>query len=131
MNEEMKMSKYIVEFDDTPVLKGEGLSHYRCLDAPWWIASEFLISKFTPYKQDEEESKDTLTAGDEVTFSNNYLDEEFKAVVVDESDEPDVFLVLTENGCIEAFDKNILRKTGRRYHEIEDMLEAMRGTDNK
>ena len=46
--------KYIIEFDDAPSMREEGLNYYKCIDAPWFSASDHIINKLTPYDPDEE-----------------------------------------------------------------------------
>ena len=45
--------KYIIEFDDAPSMREEGLNYYKCIDAPWYSASDHIINKLTPYDPDE------------------------------------------------------------------------------
>lgn len=45
--------KYIIEFNDTPSTREKGFSYYKCIDAPWYSASDHLINKLTPYDPDE------------------------------------------------------------------------------
>ena len=45
------MEKYIITFEDYPQMKEDGVKFYSCNEAPWWYASEQIISKLTPYTE--------------------------------------------------------------------------------
>lgn len=45
------MGKYIITFEDYPQMKEDGVKFYSCNEAPWWYASEQIISKLTPYTE--------------------------------------------------------------------------------
>ena len=42
--------KYIIEFEDEPCMREDGLNFYKCIQAPWWSLSERLIKQLTPYQ---------------------------------------------------------------------------------
>lgn len=56
--------KYIIEFNDEPGLMEEGLSYYKCVDAPWFMASDLIIGKLTPYTEGEDYKQGTSDAWD-------------------------------------------------------------------
>lgn len=45
------MGKYIITFEDYPQMEEDGVKFYSCNEAPWWYASEQIISKLTPYTE--------------------------------------------------------------------------------
>ena len=101
----MSKKQYIIEFDDDVELADEGVIRYR-------------INK------SENNHYQTFKVGDEISFGDDNC--RIKGVVMDEADEPGVWMVFTENGCIEAFDEKLLRKTGYHHNEVQKMLEVMR-----
>lgn len=101
----MSKKQYIIEFDDDVELADEGVIRYK-------------INK------SENNYYQTFKVGDEIIFGDDNCN--FKGVVMDESDEPGVWMVFTENGCVEAFDERLLRKTVRYYNEVQKMLKLMR-----
>lgn len=56
--------KYIIEFYDEPELMEEGLSYYKCVDAPWFMPSDQIIGKLTPYTEGEDYKQGTSDAWD-------------------------------------------------------------------
>lgn len=56
--------KYIIEFKDEPELKEDGPLYYKCVNAPWFSASDFLIGRLTPYTEGEEYQHGTSDAWD-------------------------------------------------------------------
>ena len=44
--------KYIIEFEDEPCMREDGLNFYKCIQAPWWGLSEEVIKYLTPYQPD-------------------------------------------------------------------------------
>lgn len=76
--------------------------------------------------------KDKIHVGDEVTFEmafGNGLDNNMKAVALDQAATGEEWCVLTENGCVETHDEEDLYKTGRHFDEVGQMLEKMRGEE--
>ena len=65
--------------------------------------------------------KGFIHVGDEVRIRN----EDIKGVVLDETDN-DHFYVLTENACVEKFDKRSLKKTGKHYDELGHLIKELR-----
>ena len=49
------MGKYIITFEDYPQIEEDGVKFYSCNEAPWWYASEQIISKLTPYTEPDME----------------------------------------------------------------------------
>lgn len=45
------MGKCIITFEDYPQMEEDGVKFYNCNEAPWWYASEQIISKLTPYTE--------------------------------------------------------------------------------
>ena len=70
---------------------------------------------------------DEIHVGDEVCFNDG---ESFNGVVLDESVVNGSWCILTENGCVSAFDEKKLHRTGRHFDEVETMLKKMRGEDD-
>jgi hypothetical protein len=62
--------KYIIEFKDEPELKEEGLSYYTCVDAPWFMASDNIIGKLTPYTEGEDYKQGTSDAWEFARYLN-------------------------------------------------------------
>ena len=40
----------IVEIEDEPSFSEDGLTFYKCVDAPWWYISDMHINRMKPYK---------------------------------------------------------------------------------
>lgn len=68
-----------------------------------------------------EERKNKIEVGDEVKINADGI----KAVVMDKSDNEDMWWLYTENGCIEEWQDVQFRKSGRRFPQIEEVLKAM------
>ena len=62
--------KYIIEFNDEPGLMEEGLSYYKCVDAPWLMASDQIIGKLTPYTEGEDYKQGTSDAWEFARYLN-------------------------------------------------------------
>jgi hypothetical protein len=74
--------------------------------------------------------KDEIHVGDEVAFEmafGNGLDNNMKAVALDQATTGEEWCVLTENGCVETHDEEDLYKTGRHFDEVVELLKKMRG----
>ena len=77
-------------------------------------------------------SENEIHVGDEVVFEmafGNGLDNNMKAVVLDQAAKGEEWCVLTENGCVETHDEEDLCKTGRHFDEVAELLEKMRGEE--
>lgn len=37
--------RYIIEFEDEPIMEEDGLKFYKCVQAPWWSVSDNIISR--------------------------------------------------------------------------------------
>ena len=100
----------------------------ECYDG--WPPQTYKEAK-TKYEAWEKE-KDKIRVGDEVTFEmafGNGLDNNMKAVVLDQAATGEEWCVLTENGCIETHDEEDLYKTGRHFDEVGELLKKMRGNN--
>lgn len=75
-------------------------------------------AKYEAWKKQKEQ----FCVGDEVVI----VMEDIKAVVIDKAIGKQLVL-LTENGCVELYFEKNLEKTGRHFHEVEKLLEEMRG----
>ena len=78
--------------------------------------------------------KDEIHVGDEVAFEmafGNGLDNNMKAVALDQATKGEEWCVLTENGCVETHDEEDLYKTGRHFDEVEELLKKMRGEQDE
>lgn len=79
------------------------------------------------------EEKNKICVGDEVTLEMvllNGLDNNMKAVVLDQAATGEEWCVLTENGCVETHDEEALYKTGRHFDEVGELLKKMRGNND-
>ena len=74
---------------------------------------EEALAKLESYEKEKE-----IKVGDVVSF-----EDETKALVVDEALEKAVF-VFTENGCVEKWDRTLLKKTGK-HIDIESLLKQI------
>ena len=127
--------KYIIEIEDEPLVRKSALhgetAVYKAKGFNSLVFDAEGLKRLEPYEEQRTykvaKPQEMLTVGDEVIFGEN--DDYFKAVVLDEADEPDVWFVLTENGCVEAFDKRLLEKTGRHYSQISAIIKRMRNDE--
>lgn len=62
-----------------------------------------------------------VSIGDEVITEYDKI----KAVVLDEADEDGVYYVITENGCVEKWDRNLFDTTGEHYDQVNYIVHAM------
>ena len=70
--------------------------------------------------------RDEIHVGDEVVFGSSF-NETMKAVVLDDSTYEDSdWFVLTENGCVEDHEEDMLKKTGHHFPEVAELLKKMR-----
>ena len=69
---------------------------------------------------------DEIRVGDEVTF---YIgpNDEMKAVALDQTGIEGEWSLFTENGCVEEHAEDFIRKTGRHFDDVEELLEKMKG----
>ena len=67
--------------------------------------------------------KDKINFGDEIIS----VDDDVKAVMLDCADYESIY-VMTENGCVERWkDLEGVKKTGRHFSEVAELLQKMRG----
>ena len=175
--------KYIIEFEDEPYMREDGVNYYTCKSACWYKLEDTIINRLEPYIESnrkiiEDEvwkladyivrmgvqernlcfgfqfttevttnlsyqeakslfekwmkSENEIHVGDEVVFEmafGNGLDNNMKAVVLDQAAKGEEWCVLTENGCVETHDEEDLCKTGRHFDEVAELLEKMRGEE--
>lgn len=191
--------KYIIELEDEPYMREDGVNYYTCKSARWYKLGETIINRLTPYTEpdlnplvDEAvetienevwefassiicpsdcgikdsihkdckeifgldswelrgiftnysyqeakakheawlKQKEEIRVGDEVTIEmafGNGLDNNMKAVALDQTATGEEWCVLTENGCVETHDEEDLYKTGRHFPEVAELLKKMRG----
>ena len=43
--------KYIIEFEDEPYMREDGVDYYTCKSARWYKLSETIINRLTPYTE--------------------------------------------------------------------------------
>lgn len=43
--------KYIVELEDEPCMRENGVNYYTCKSAPWYNLGETVINRLTPYTE--------------------------------------------------------------------------------
>jgi hypothetical protein len=67
--------KYIIEFKDEPELLEEGLAYYKCVDAPWFIASDNIIKELLPYTTPYTEGEDYKQGTSDAWEFAGYLNE--------------------------------------------------------
>jgi hypothetical protein len=67
--------KYIIEFKDEPELLAEGLAYYKCVDAPWFIASDNIIKELLPYTTPYTEGEDYKQGTSDAWEFAGYLNE--------------------------------------------------------
>ena len=67
--------KYIIEFKDEPELLEEGLAYYKCVDAPWFIASDNIIKELMPYTTPYTEGEDYKQGTSDAWEFARYLNE--------------------------------------------------------
>ena len=92
------------------------------------LSAEEAVKKIDEYRE-KYRNEHKYTVGDEVTFYDG--SDKFKAVLIDEADQPDYWVVLTENGCIDTFSEGLLLRTGKHYYYIDGLLEEIRGENEK
>ena len=69
--------------------------------------------------------KDVITVGDEIIS----VDDDVKAIMLDCADYESIY-VMTEHGCVERWkDLDGVKKTGRTFPEVAELLDKMRGED--
>lgn len=117
--------KYIIEIEEEPFIRKSALhgeeAVYRAKGFKSLVFDQAGLDKLTPIDENDEVKEDNFLIGDEVI-----MDYGIKAVVMDEADEPGVYMVFNENGCIQALDERLLKKTGVHYDTIDTLLERMR-----
>ena len=42
--------KYIIELEDEPCMREDGLNFYKCIQVPWYQMSDSVIKRLTPYE---------------------------------------------------------------------------------
>lgn len=47
------MSKYVIEYEDTPSSREDGVNYYKCKDVPWLSNSKNVIDHLKPYDETE------------------------------------------------------------------------------
>ena len=122
--------KYIIEIEEEPfirksVLHGEE-TLYRAKGFKSLVFDQVGLDKLTPIDENDEVKEDDFLIGDEVIIDEALTGDGIKAVIMDESDEPGVYMVFNENGCIQAIYERFLKKTGVHYDTIDTLLERMR-----
>lgn len=100
----------------------------ECYDGWFPKTYQEAKAKYEAWKK----QKDEIHVGDEVAFEmafGNGLDNNMKAVALDQAATGEEWCVLTENGCIETHDEEDLYKTGRHFPEVAELLKKMRGEE--
>lgn len=100
--------------------KDTGTTSVCAVDVLDYYSAYEAIKKLKAYERKKQEE---IKVGDEVVFGN---DEEIKAVVIDEADEAGVWLLLSENGCVERMDGVLFHRTGRHFSELTEIFKKMR-----
>lgn len=120
--------KYIIELEDESFMDGSAHVLHRVKGFRSLVFDEEGLAKLTPYEPGTK-PEPAFKVGDEVAYPA--IDEYRKCVVLAEAEEPGVWVVLTENGCVEYMDERLderfLKKTGKHYPEVTKMIEALRG----
>lgn len=50
------MAKYIIEFEDEPCMREDGVDYYTCKSARWYKPGETVINRLTPYTAPDREA---------------------------------------------------------------------------
>lgn len=53
--------KFVIELKDEPSITEDGVNYYKCVSVPWWLISDNIIKRLTPY--DPEEKADCWSDG--------------------------------------------------------------------
>ena len=71
--------KYIIEFEDEPYMREDGVNYYTCKSARWYKLGETIINRLTPYTE-----PDRKAIEDEVwKFTRellNYTDDDWESI---------------------------------------------------
>lgn len=73
------------------------------------------------YQTYQQQKEDAIKIGDEVRFNHD----DIRAVILDQADKEETWWLYTENGCIEEWQEAYVRKTGRTFPQIAEVLQAM------
>ena len=114
--------KYIIELEEKMFSNGTIDALYRAKGFRSLVFDAEGLKKLTPYEP-ETKPEPAFKVGDEVRLAASA---EYKSVVLDEADEPGVWIVLTKNGCVEKVDEILLKKTGKHYPEVVKLIERLR-----
>lgn len=49
------MAKYIIELEDEPYMREDGVNYYTCKSARWYKLGETIINRLTPYTEPDRE----------------------------------------------------------------------------
>ena len=160
--------KYIIELEDEPYMREDGVNYYTCKSARWYKLGETIINRLTPYTEPDREAienevwefakgllnytdddweaitnmllldvpyheakakydawkkqKDEIHVGDEIVLYENVK------MVVTQVDHGTSIQGVDENGeCYECVECNAVKKTGRHFTEIEELLKKLGG----
>ena len=120
--------KYVIELEDKPlcVFDEDAQTYfprlYRVKGFNSLVFDQTGLDKLTPledYKQPEE-PQNKFSVGDRVIFGD------CSAVILDETEEYGVWAVLTENGCVEIVNEDLIVNTGRHYDDVKKLIEKLR-----
>lgn len=174
--------KYIIEFEDEPYMREDGVDYYTCKSARWYKLSETIINRLTPYTEPDRKDiedevwhlartiesmsvgeimnifdvreenvpflcntrtyqeakskyeawlkqKDEIHVGDEVLP----MDTEYDTMIVTRTWKDDYWSDCVDtiglDGSICSFLTSKVKKTGRHFPEVAELLEKMRGEE--
>jgi hypothetical protein len=86
------------------------------------ILREWTITKVIEAMEEWEKKRKDIHVGDEIWDK----DGECKAVVMDEGNDGDIIVVLTENGCVEEWERCEVSKSGKHHNEVTELVEKLR-----
>ena len=100
---------------------------YECFNK---VFSHMIVSTMS-YQEAKAKYEAWLKRKDEINFGDEIIsvDDDVKAVMLDCADYESIH-VMTENGCVERWkDLDGVKKTGRHFPEVAELLEKMRGEE--
>ena len=91
-----------------------------CVYVPRDLSYQEAKARYKAWKKQNDE----IRVGDEVTF---YIgpNDEMKAVALDQTGIEGEWSLFTENGCVEEHAEDFIRKTGRHFDDVEELLKKM------
>lgn len=174
--------KYIIEFEDEPYIREDGVDYYTCKSACWYKLGDTIINRLTPYTETDRKSiedevwefadymcrmgvyekekcfgfssttevtanlsyqeakakyeawlkqKDEIHVGDEVIPTDTQYDTMLVTRIWMDDHSRDCLDTLGLDGCICSFLTSNVKKTGRHFDEVAELLQKMRGEQDE